>query len=307
MSVNFKKFGETLGSTGAFLKSKDFEDGREVMVLPWIFNGEVVKCLAYYEAWVWDEENGGQKKNKKKPARLSFEDYSEGNFNIEDYDISTSSYQGKVSRDNFKGTLAFLFKDIATNEIKLASFSQVTLCTSLMKYLDSDSKFYIKNLENKVLVIGKEDERRWSASVKDDDDNYISRFDSQLEDFKFSWQAYLDGVDPFEDGDTYQDVLDLIGDTPEEKKTPAKKAPAKKAAAKKEESNEDDDMKAVWYKLKTPKGTPLADLDLTKMQDLVNILEQKKNYKELELYKAAVFGLRVRKEEEGLEEDEIGF
>ena len=43
--MSFKKFKENLGGGGSYLKAKDFEDGREVMVMPWLYNGELVNYI----------------------------------------------------------------------------------------------------------------------------------------------------------------------------------------------------------------------------------------------------------------------
>ncbi len=307
--MDFKKFKETLGSSGPYLKTKDFEGGREVGLIPWLFNGEIITAMLHYEGWIWDDANGGQKKNKKKPVRFTFDQYSEG-IDMSEFDWSVSSYQGKVSRDHPKGCIALLLKDIESGEVKLASFSQVTLCNSLMKYLDPDEKFYVKNIASKILVIGKENERTWTAVVKDDDNGVLDSFDDALSEFTFSWDNYIAGAkDVFENGDTYQDVLEAIGDKPKPANKKVTKPAAKKQEVKsksKDEEAEEEVLADTWHKVKSPKGRLLGDFTTKELYDLSSFLEDNKKTDTV-LYKAAAYGLKVKKEEDGLDEDDIPF
>jgi hypothetical protein len=295
--TDFKKFRESLGSSGPYLKAKDFEAGREVIIQPWIYKGELTNALLYVEGWVWDEENGGQKKNKKKPVRFSMEEFADG-IDFDQYDFSFSSYQGKTSRDTPKGAIALLLKDIESQEIKLASFTQVTLCNSLLKYLDPESKFYNKNIDKKILVIGKENDRLWTATTKDDDDDLCSSFESALDTFIFSWDGYMNGdKDIFENGDNYQDILALMDKSPKKSKPAAKKATAKK------EIELDDDIKRSWGNVKTPKGTKLGTLSLDDLEQIKAALEKKKDYENNLLYKATLCGIMAHTEDEPALED----
>lgn len=281
---SFDKFRENMGNSGPYLKAKDFEDDREVIIQPWVHNGELINFLPHYEAWVWAD----RKSNKKKPVHLSMEDYENDNFDPDDYDFATSTYNGKELLDKFKPTLAFLFKDIATREIKIASFNQKTLCQSLLKYIDEDSKFFIKNITSKILVIGKESETKWAAAFKDDDDGICDSFGVQLELFKFSWNDYLNGNDPFENGDSFDDVKELLG-------VPKKKTAAKKTAKKQEKTTKSD-----WTSVKTPQGKLLGDMPFAELKAMKKWFEDKK--KDGPLYDACLEGIKHYSAMEGQEE-----
>lgn len=266
--MSFKKFKENLGGGGSYLKAKDFEDGREVMVMPWLYNGELVNYIAHYEAWVWDNENGGKRAGKKKSVRITEEEFESG-IDFSDYDFSESEYKGKTTQDSFKGCLAFLFKDIETHTLKVASFTQVTLCTSIIKFIDEESKFYCKNLRNKIIVIGKENEQRWAASLKDDDENVGESFDGAIEAFSFSWDNYMEGLDPFVSETTGSEILSmlLVGSG---KKSSAKKAAKKETKPTKKMAN----LKEDWTQVETPKGSKLGDLSLDELKILESALDK---------------------------------
>jgi len=267
--MSFKKFKENLGGGGSYLKAKDFEDGREVMVMPWLYNGELVNYIAHYEAWVWDNENGGKRANKKKSVRITEEEFESG-IDFSDYDFSESEYKGKTTQDGFKGCLAFLFKDIETHTLKVASFTQVTLCTSIIKFLDEESKFYCKSLRNKIIVIGKENEQRWTASLKDDENNVGETFDNVIEAFSFSWDNYMEGLDPFVSETTGSEILSMLLVDSGKPKASAKKAAKKESKPSKKTANPKED----WTQVETPRGAKLGDLSLDELKVLESALDK---------------------------------
>jgi hypothetical protein len=264
--MSFKKFKENLGGGGSYLKAKEFEDGREVMIMPWLYNGELVDYIAHYEAWVWDDENGGKRADKKKSVRITQEEFDAG-IDYEKYNFSESTFKGKTTQDGFRGCIAFLFKDIETHSLKVASFTQVTLCTSLIKFLDEDSKFFTKNLRNKIIVIGKENEQRWSASLKDDDENIGDTFEGAIESFSFSWENYMDGLDPFVSETTGSEILAMLMTGSGKPKTQAKKQAAKPS---KKTTNQEEE----WTQVETPKGAKLGDLSLDELKTLEIALDK---------------------------------
>lgn len=290
--MSLKSFRDQLGGSGPYLRAKDLEDGREVIIQPWVYEGREVNFLHYFEAWVWENK----KLNKKKPVRVSADEWEQG-VDTSEYDFSTSvnTFNGKTTTDGFKPVLAFLFKDIETKEIKLASFSQVTLVQALIKYLDPEDKFYDEDIANKIIVIGKESERKWAVSVKDDKKNVGDTFEDALANLEFSWEEYLRCEDPFTTN-SYQDLLDVRGDSPKKKAKPS---------SKKKKTDEEEDIEQAWSLVKTPKGTPLGKLSKDDLKEMVNILKSKNQTGTL-LYKAATAGLKEFEANESipLEDDE---
>lgn len=306
-----EKFKQGLkGGAGRYLKTKDIEDGASFQIVPWLYKGAVVNYVGLWEGWIVDPE----KKGKSKPIKFDADDYENGDVDLDqNWAISDNKYSKGPQRP--KPCLAFLFKHLDTGTIQIASFTQQTIINGLIKYLDPDSKFYKKNLADKVITIGKEGETKWVVDVDDVDEDAqdkIEACNAVLEDFRFEWSLYVDGEDDGETEVCYQDVIDMIGDKPKADKPAAKKAatkPAAKKAAAKEEPVEDEvdpEIVKTWYKVKSPKGRLLADFTAAELTSLIEVLEEKGKTDTI-LYKSSVYGLRVRKEEEGLDEDDIAF
>jgi hypothetical protein len=307
-----EKFKQGLkGGAGRYLKTKDIEEGASFQIVPWLYKGAVVNFVALWEGWIVDPEN----KKKSKPIKFDAEAYESGDVDLDqNWAISDNKYAKGPQRP--KPCLAFLFKSLDTGSIQIASFTQQTIINGLIKYIDPESKFFKKNIADKVITIGKEGETKWVVDVDDVDDDAQEKIDvcnAVLEDFRFEWSLYIDGED---DGDTevcYQDVLDMAGDKQSSKKPAAKKAAAKPESKKqeskaktKDEEEDEELLKDSWDKVKSPRGRYLGDFTAKELYDLVNLLEEK-NATDTVLYKAAVVGLAVKKEEEGLDSEDIPF
>jgi hypothetical protein len=299
------------GGAGRYLKTKEIEGGASFQIVPWLYKGAVVNFIALWEGWIVDPKD----KKKSKPIKFDAEAYENGDVDLDqNWAISDNKYAKGPQRP--KPCLAFLFKNLETGTIQIASFTQQTIINGLIKYIDTDSKFFKKNLADKVITIGKEGENKWVVDVDDVDEDAQEKIDvcnAALEDFRFEWHLFVDGEDDGETEVCYQDVVDMIGDKPKADKPAAKKATAKPAAKKKEEEpaeepadDVDPEIVKTWYKVKSPKGRLLADFTAAELASLIEVLEEKGKTDTI-LYKSAVYGLRVKKEEEGLDEDDIAF
>ena len=293
---NLTKFFSKVGGEGIYLRAKDFEDSRKVMALPWVHDNKIIHFLPYFEAWQWLDKNKTGPKDKKKPVRVTFD--MADDLPVIDFSTSLNSFSGKTTSDSWRAAIAFLFKDLETGEIKVASFTQATLLRGFAKFVndDEDNDFYDEDWHKKILVIGKETEQKWAVSLLEDKKGVFNKSFGE-ESFEWSWQQYLD-CEEQKDGDSWQDVLDIIGDKPK----------TNKEKKKAESTDSVDEAKELYETLKTPKGTAINSLHLDELEKLRELLEKNKKPAQKNLLIAVLYGIELKNQEtDELQGDDIDF
>lgn len=293
----FSKFKEKASAGGGkYLKPGDIKDTQEFRIIPWIFKKTITPILFYYEGWIAPK---GPKDNSK-PIRFEFNE--DGEYSC-DEDIEWAD--GKFGIQKPQASLVCIIADYETESVRVLSGNQKGIMLPFMDFYDPESKKYIKDWSAyKILITNTKKEKKSNFTVErekldPEDRAYPKWLNDALRDFDFSLDDYMRCEKTEEgEGDTYKDVLDLIGDKPsrqtEERKT-------KKNTDDQERSPSDSfEVVADWAKVVTPNGVVLGKATEEKLKDMKSVLDGKAKYDKSQLlYRAICSGILAHAKEEG--------
>jgi len=273
---NYAKFKENVGGDNLYLKGKDFEQGRRVGIVGWIYRDNVVAFVPFYEGWIVDGYDKIKRKDIQKPIRFTKEEGDEGDFG-EDHQWAMSSFGNQSPKPQTpKPAFGFIVKDYEARTIKIATFNQATIVKSIISYIDEDDALYEPDFINKDLIIKKQDERTWKVDIRDQDEEGWS--EQALMKFQWDWDLFMSCEDPTDTNITYNYVLEAdvdgrLNSKPKQSAKKSAKKTAKQSAPQKstEKSNPEED----WTKVETPKGTKFGSLSLEELKELEKILDGK--------------------------------
>lgn len=294
----FSKFKEKASAGGGkYLKPGDIKDTQEFRIIPWLFKKAVTPILFYYEGWKAPE------KAKDNAKCVRFEMNENGEYDC-DEDIEWA--EGKFGLQTPSATFVCIVADFATQSVRVLSGNQKGLIVPLMDFYDPESKKYIKDwsaykilITNKKKADGKSSFTVEREKLDQEDRAYPKWLLDALKGFDFSLNDYIVCEKTEEgEGDTYKDVLDLIGDKPsrqtEERQT-------KKNTDDQERSPSDSfEVVADWAKVVTPNGVVLGKATEEKLKDMKSVLDGKAKYDKSQLlYRAICSGILAHAKEEG--------
>ena len=296
MNAGFNKFREKATATDSvYLKPSEIEGSIKIRVIPWILGKTLVPIQFYYEGW-HDVKNAKTKKNDSKPIRFGINGEGEPDGDLDEYQWS----EGKFGIQRPKAAFVCVVANMKLQKIQVFSGTQKTLVGPLSALLDSSDDLYIKDWSAYELIIVK-DEKTDKFTINrekldKEDRAYPKWFEAAMSEFHFKMEDYLNcEKTPEGEGHTYRDVMDMVGDKPEEVN----------------ESEFTTQEMATWGDFTTPKGSRLSMFPYEKLVDMKKKLEEMKNFdNNSKLYRAILCGIKANEppkfEREETNED-IGF
>lgn len=287
MSTAFAKFREkATASDSVYLRPGEIDGTIKVRFIPWILKGKLVPIHFYYEGWAAP----AKKNDKPKCIRLPFNE--EGLYDAdEDIVWHKGDYGIQKPAPAFVGVIA----NLTDKKIQIVSGTQKGLVGPLSEFCDPDSERYVKNWSLVDIIITRDPKTKKFTVEReklDRDEAEIPWLENEIEGFHFTMKDYLNGEKtPEGEGDTYRDVLNMIGDRPE----------------KEEKDKKEFDEVRDWGNVTTPKGRILRQCTLEELTTMKETLEKSKKFDpKNELYRAILSGIKANEQPPFEEEDETG-
>ena len=256
------------GGEGKFMRASDFEESRTITPIAFKFNGEKIPCFCYLEGWINETIKNEKGKNEIKSKCIRFLPDAQIDMDQE-WSIGKVFHAGDKPKPQVpQPAVGLVVGDHQTQTIKVVSFTQKTILQHLMAYLDPGDDFFIENWEGHNMIIGKASDNKYKVESRQNN-GFPDWLKKALADFTFSWEAYLNCEEPFENGDKYDDDNDS-GFTFVEK----------------------------WGSTKTSKGKPLSECTIEELNSFKDILDSKQGYDKASLlYTSILSGIKVMSEQ----------
>jgi hypothetical protein len=293
---NLAKFSEGIGDNNSiYLKAKDFEKPRKFRPLPWVRDGQVCDILTYFEGWIEQTvKEGGKVIKKDKPIRFDVD---------QTHDLphgakwKMSSYKnGPEKPQTPKHAISFLAWDYDTNTIKIVSFTQVSVVKQIVSRLaevDEETgeanELYIPDMTKVDVIIKKEDEKTYVVTIKENSPNLPKEALNALQDWKWSWEAFMASEDPREDSvvNTFDDVNEAMDPVSKNIKSSAPAASSEEASDSMGVSYYED-----WKEFKTPKGKVLGKCSIEELKKFKEHLDNRNTESNDVMYRAICSGIK---------------
>jgi hypothetical protein len=290
----FSKFKQkAAASDSIYLRAADIEEGKTIKgrVIPWLLKNKITPIHFYYEGWV----EGDKKGDKAKSVRFAFNDEGGPDCDLDEYKWAEGDYGFQTP----VGAFVFVFLNETDEKIQVFSGTQKTILGPLSDYFDPDSDRHIKDWTAYQFLFTKKNKKFTIEREKLDkeDRGYPKWFDVATRDFHFTLDDYLKGrKTPEGEGHTYRDVLDMLGDKPQEQEVTESEFTAQEMAS--------------WGDVTTPKGSRLSVFPYEKLVDMRQQLDAKNFDKKNKLYRAILCGIKANEPppfETEETTDEVGF
>jgi hypothetical protein len=289
---NFAKFQEEMSQgSGPYFKMKDIPENKAITIrfLPWVVASQIVEALPHYEGWADRQvkDNNGNIVTKPRPIRFHLDEAIPENMT---WSVGTGQYDlGKVKSPD--GVVAAIVWNSHAQRVQLASFSQSTLISKIMGWVNPNSETYMGGeLYDVDIVLTKKKTHKVEYSlepkVKSKPLVECPNILAALGEFSsdgFSFDEYMSGGNPFSGPNMTETGIKVYGKA-------TKQQPTHQPAGTQSEQPADNDgyfPTEDWRTQKTPtKGTPLGSLTLEQLMKTRDAL--KKNHP---LYQFVVMGI----------------
>ena len=266
---NTGKWKESLGADSQYLKASDCADGgRKIRPLMWVMEGEETPFHLLLEGWAAPQKRGDKAKCVRIPIDANPEDYSDIQWNM-------ASYKGGPERPQTpKGVFALLLWDYMDHMVKCAAFSQTSINKTFNSFITPGEANYLDSgIHTCDFTITQIDEKNYQVQVvpKCKDEPPQEALDA-LQNFHFSWEAYMDGKNPFDEKNPEAATIAEIEYYNQFYGNDRKPVPQQKTQTKPVAQQSGFKYDPKWKEVSTPKGLKLGDLDIDKLKELRDTL-----------------------------------
>lgn len=251
--------------------------------VPWVKNGKIVTAFPILIGWVKTKEG------KAKPVRFELDE------EIPDMDWQEQESKfnpGKIEKQTPKPAMVGLvfYRDAeGGGHAGICEITQTSISSSIFPKVDvNDTDSYIEDLENYDFVIHKKEERKFHVELfpkptpmKSEHTEAVNKLLESSEDHTLSFDAYMNGEDPFGCGGA---AIEDTGLYPMEEKEPThirikKSSPTKESTKVETEDSIDSEkfnFNPDWADVVTGKGTQIGKATLDDLHTMRLTLKNKK-------------------------------